>query len=47
MTLDLDAVCELHAAREFYSNALQGNVEYAPEEVLKWLKNRFKAWFEK
>jgi hypothetical protein len=45
--LDLDAVCELHAAREFYSDALQGNVEYAPEEVLKWLKSRFKAWFEK
>ncbi|MGH6839905.1 MAG: hypothetical protein ACREDT_14120 [Methylocella sp.] len=45
--LDLGEVCELHAAREFYSNALQGNVDYAPPEVLGWLKDHFARWFEK
>lgn len=45
--LDLGEVCELHAAREFYSNALQGNVNYAPPEVLRWLKDHFARWFEK
>lgn len=45
--LSLDEVCELHAAREFYSNALQGNVDFAPAEVLAWLKMRFQSWFEK
>ena len=45
--LSIDEVCELHAAREFYSNALQGNVDFAPAEVLAWLKARFRAWFEK
>ena len=30
--LSLDEVCELHAAREFYSNARQGNVKFAPAE---------------
>jgi hypothetical protein len=45
--LSLDEVCELHAAREFYSNALQGNVDFAPADVLAWLKVRFRPWFEK
>jgi len=45
--LSLDEVCELHAARELYSNALQGNVDLAPAEVLAWLKARFRPWFEK
>ena len=45
--LSLDEVCELHAARELYSNALQGNVDFAPAEVLAWLKARFRPWFEK
>jgi hypothetical protein len=45
--LSLDEVCELHAAREFYSNALQGNVDFAPMDVLAWLKARFRPWFEK
>ena len=45
--LSLDEVCELHAARELYSNALQGNVDFAPAEVLAWLKVRFRPWFEK
>ena len=42
--LSLDEVCELHAAREFYSNALQDN---APADVLTWLKVRFRPWLEK
>jgi hypothetical protein len=45
--LSLDQVCELHAAREFYSNALQGNVDFVPADVLAWLKARFRPWFEK
>ncbi len=45
--LELDEVCELYAAREFYSNALQGNVDYAAHEVMAWLKTRFVGWFEK
>ena len=45
--LSLDEVCELHAARELYSNALQGNVDFAPAEVLAWLKARFRPWFKK
>jgi hypothetical protein len=45
--LSLDEVCELHAAREFYSNALQGNVDFAPADVLVWLKARFRPWFER
>ena len=28
VSLRLEEVCELHAAREFYANALQGDVEY-------------------
>jgi hypothetical protein len=45
--LSLDEVCELHAARELYSNALQGNISYDPPEVLTWLKARFGPWFER
>jgi hypothetical protein len=44
--LGLDQVCELHAAREFYSNALQGDIEFTPADVLAWLKTRFRPWFE-
>ncbi len=36
---------ELHAARELYSDALQGNVNYDAAEVLQWLKSRFEPWF--
>jgi hypothetical protein len=43
--LKLDEVCELHAARELYSNALQGNVDYAADEVMKWLKEHFVGGF--
>jgi hypothetical protein len=39
--LTLDRVCEIHAARELYSNALQGNVAYSGAETLAWLQ----AWF--
>ncbi len=43
--LSLDEVCELHAAREFYSNALQGNLDFRPHEVLAFLRERFTPWF--
>jgi hypothetical protein len=39
--LALDQVCELHAARELYSNALQGNITYTGGETLAWLQKRF------
>jgi hypothetical protein len=39
--LSLDQVCELHAARELYSNALQGNIAYSGPETLAWLQTRF------
>ena len=39
--LDLASVCEIHAARDLYSDALQGNVEAKPEDILAWLKNHF------
>jgi len=45
--LSLEEVCELHAARELYSNALQGNVNYHPAEVLQWLKHHFGPWFNR
>lgn len=45
--LSLDEVCELHAARELYSNALQGNVDFTPADVLAWLKAHFRSRFEK
>ena len=39
--LTLDQVCELHAARELYSNALQGNIAYSGAETLAWLQTHF------
>jgi hypothetical protein len=45
--LSIDEVCELHAARELYSNALQGNIDYDATDVLKWLKARFEPWLER
>lgn len=39
--LTADQVCELHAARELYSNALQGNITFAGPETLAWLQTRF------
>jgi hypothetical protein len=45
--LPANAVCELHGARELYSNALQGNIDYAAPDVLGWLKVRFAPWFER
>ena len=47
VTLSLGEVCELHAARELYSNALQGNIDYQPPEVFQWLKARFEPWFKR
>jgi hypothetical protein len=39
--LTLDQVCQIHAARELYSNALQGNIAYGGPETLAWLR----GWF--
>jgi len=39
--LTLDQVCELHAARELYSNALQGNIAFSGAETLAWLQAHF------
>jgi hypothetical protein len=39
--LELASVCEIHAARDLYSDALQGNVDAKPEHILAWLKNHF------
>lgn len=40
--LEPGSVCEIHAARDLYSDALQGNIDPKPNDVLAWLK----AWFE-
>jgi hypothetical protein len=45
VSLSLDEVCELHAARELYSDARQQNINYDAAEVLQWLKTRFEVWF--
>ena len=42
--LPAELVCELYAAREFYSNALQGNIAYDGPETLAWLQARFAAF---
>jgi hypothetical protein len=47
VALSLDEVCELHAARELYSNALQGNIDYEAADVLKFLRARFEPWFKR
>ncbi len=47
ISLSIDEVCELHAAREFYSNALQGDVDHSPSDVFQWLQGHFRPWFEK
>ena len=39
--LTLDEVCELHAARELYSNALQGNIAFSGSDTLAWLRSHF------
>jgi hypothetical protein len=39
--LTLDQVCELHAARELYSSALQGDIAYSGAETLAWLRTHF------
>jgi hypothetical protein len=42
--LTLDYVCELHAAREFYSNALQGNIAFSGPDTLAWLRTHFESF---
>jgi hypothetical protein len=42
--LTLDTVCELHAARELYSNALQGNIAFSGPDTLAWLRTHFDSF---
>jgi hypothetical protein len=35
---------EIHSAREFYSDALQGNFGAEPEQIRLWLQNRLESW---
>lgn len=44
--LTSDQVCELHGARELYSNALQGNIAYSGPETLDWLRKYFAAFLK-
>ena len=39
--LDLNSVCEIHAARDLYADAREGNIDETPEQVLAWLKSYF------
>jgi hypothetical protein len=44
--LTLDQVCDLHAARELYSDALQGNNAYSGPETLAWLQSHFAGFLQ-
>jgi hypothetical protein len=39
--LDLNSVFEIHAARDLYADAREGNVDETPEDILAWLKGHF------
>ena len=39
--LEPTSVCEIHAARDLYSDALQGNLDEKPVDILAWLKTYF------
>lgn len=39
--LTLDELCQIHAARELHSSALQGNIDYTAAETLAWLQKHF------
>jgi hypothetical protein len=47
VSLSVDDVCHLHGARELYSNARQGNINYEADEILQWLKVQFEPWFDR
>jgi hypothetical protein len=44
--LTVDEVSELHAARELYSSALQGNLAYSGEETLAFLQAHFARFLQ-
>jgi hypothetical protein len=44
--LSIEQVCELHAARELYSNALQGNIAFSGPQTLSWLQDHFKSFLK-
>jgi hypothetical protein len=39
--LELNSVCEIHAARDLYADAREGNIDEKPEDILAWLKSHF------
>jgi len=41
--LEPTSVCEIHAARDLYSDALQGNIDEKPVDILTWLKAYFES----
>jgi len=41
--LEPTSVCEIHAARDLYSDALQGNLDEKPSDILAWLKTYFES----
>jgi hypothetical protein len=41
--LEPTLVCEIHAARDLYSDALQGNLDEKPADILAWLKTYFES----
>jgi hypothetical protein len=42
--LSVERVCELHAARELYSDAMQGNITHSGPETLNWLRDHFRPF---
>jgi hypothetical protein len=44
--LTIDQVCEIHAARELYSDALEENIDYSPAETLRWLQEHFAPFLQ-
>ena len=41
--LEPTSVCEIHAARDLYSDALQGNIDEKAADILAWLRNYFEV----
>jgi hypothetical protein len=39
--LDLSSMYEIHAARDLYADAREGNIDETPEDVLAWLRGHF------
>ncbi|EJW11114.1 hypothetical protein A33M_3468 [Rhodovulum sp. PH10] len=46
IALTLEEVCEINAARELYSNALQGNIDFSGKQTLAWLREHFSPFLK-